>query len=167
MKKVFFFIGFLLVVIGNNISADTLRIKVSESTPIYKRSIVEIPKTSYVEEQVQVPYRCQQDSIDTNSIGIDTIIGGIAGVAIGNQIGKGNGRTVAKIIGGITGASIANNLRGGEKICYRMEFRKIPITHYDEEIEERLIGYKNCGYIGSKKICKKTKTKKKYIYLSY
>ena len=35
-----------------------------------------------------------------NSIGLDTIVGATLGVALGNQIGKGNGRDVAKIAGG-------------------------------------------------------------------
>jgi len=48
---------------------------------------------------------------DNNSIGLDTIVGATLGVAIGNQIGKGNGRDVAKVAGGLLGASIANNSR--------------------------------------------------------
>ncbi len=167
MKKI------ILVVIGlvfvtSNIFADTIRVRVTESTPIYKRSIVQIPHTTYQEEQVQVPYQCRQNNVNTNSIGVDTIIGTIAGVAIGNQIGRGNGRTVAKIVGGITGATIANNMRqDSTKTCYRIEFRKIPQTTYSDEVEERLVGYKICGYLGGRKICKRTSTKQRYIYLNY
>jgi len=167
MKKIILvFIG--LIFVTSNIFADTIRIRVTDSTPIYKRSIVQIPHTTYQEEQVQVPYQCQQNNVNTNSIGVDTIIGAIAGVAIGNQIGRGNGRTVAKIVGGITGASIANNMRqGNTKTCYRIEFRKIPKTTYGEEVEDRLVGYKICGYLGDRKICKTTHTKQRYIYLNY
>jgi len=46
-----------------------------------------------------------------NSIGLDTIVGATLGIALGNQIGKGNGRDVAKIAGGLLGASIANGSR--------------------------------------------------------
>lgn len=49
-----------------------------------------------------------------NSIGLDTIIGGVAGVALGNQIGSGNGRTVAKVAGGLIGAGIANGMRDND-----------------------------------------------------
>ncbi|MFY9089071.1 glycine zipper 2TM domain-containing protein [Arcobacter aquimarinus] len=48
---------------------------------------------------------------NNNSIGLDTLVGATIGVAIGNQIGDGNGRDVAKIAGGLLGAAIANNSR--------------------------------------------------------
>ena len=48
---------------------------------------------------------------DNNSIGLDTLVGATLGVAIGNQIGKGNGKDVARVAGGLLGASIANNSR--------------------------------------------------------
>ena len=48
---------------------------------------------------------------DNNSIGLDTVVGATLGVAIGNQIGKGNGKDVARVAGGLLGASIANNSR--------------------------------------------------------
>lgn len=46
-----------------------------------------------------------------NSIGLDTLVGATIGVAIGNQVGKGNGRDVAKVAGGLLGAGIANSSR--------------------------------------------------------
>ena len=46
-----------------------------------------------------------------NSIGLDTIVGATLGVAIGNQIGRGNGKDVARVAGGLIGAGIANNSR--------------------------------------------------------
>ena len=48
---------------------------------------------------------------NNNTIGLDTIVGATLGVAIGNQIGKGNGKDVARVAGGLIGASIANNSR--------------------------------------------------------
>ena len=46
---------------------------------------------------------------DNNSIGLDTVVGATIGVAIGNQIGKGNGKDVARVAGGLLGAAVANN----------------------------------------------------------
>lgn len=46
-----------------------------------------------------------------NSIGLDTLVGATIGVAIGNQIGGGNGRDVARVAGGLLGATIANSTR--------------------------------------------------------
>ena len=48
---------------------------------------------------------------DNNSIGLDTLVGATIGVAIGNQIGRGNGKDVARVAGGLIGAGIANNSR--------------------------------------------------------
>ena len=48
---------------------------------------------------------------DNNSIGLDTLVGATIGVAIGNQIGGGNGRDVARVAGGLLGAAVANGTR--------------------------------------------------------
>lgn len=48
---------------------------------------------------------------DNNTIGLDTVVGATLGVAIGNQIGRGNGKDVARVAGGLLGAAIANNSR--------------------------------------------------------
>ena len=48
---------------------------------------------------------------DNNSIGLDTLVGATIGVAIGNQVGKGNGRDVARVAGGLLGAAVANGTR--------------------------------------------------------
>ena len=167
MKKISIFMLFVAFAFSS-VYAESLSVKVTESTPIYKRSLVQVPHTEYIEQQVQVPYRCNVRQADKNSIGLDTIIGTVAGVVIGNQIGRGNGRTAAKIVGGIGGGYIANNMRENTSdTCYRMEFRSIPKTTYSEEVQDRLIGYKNCGYVGNRKICKRTKSKQSYIYLHY
>ncbi len=54
---------------------------------------------------------------NNNSIGLDTIVGATIGVVIGNQIGNGNGKDVARVAGGLLGATIANNSR--ESRVYR------------------------------------------------
>lgn len=60
---------------------------------------------------------------NTNSIGLDTLIGGVAGVAIGNQIGKGSGRDTAKVVGGVGGALFVNNMRTNCKTVYEKVLR--------------------------------------------
>lgn len=65
---------------------------------------------------------------DNNSIGLDTVVGATLGVAIGNQIGSGNGKDVAKVAGGLLGAVIANNSRN-----------TAPTTYYNNN-------YPNSGY---------------------
>ena len=48
---------------------------------------------------------------NNNDIGLDTIVGATIGVAIGNQIGRGNGKDVARVAGGLIGATVANSTR--------------------------------------------------------
>ena len=48
---------------------------------------------------------------DNNSICLDTLVGATIGVAIGNQVGKGNGRDVARVAGGLLCAAVANGTR--------------------------------------------------------
>lgn len=96
-------------------------VKVNYSKPVYETIEEVIPHKHdshcYEEYQVKTPrYSNNRSYKDENSIGVDTIIGATAGVIIGNQIGRGNGRDAAKIIGGILGATVANSMRNYEKI---------------------------------------------------
>ncbi|WP_323664977.1 glycine zipper 2TM domain-containing protein [Aliarcobacter butzleri] len=69
---------------------------------------------------------------DNNSIGLDTVVGATLGVAIGNQIGSGNRKDVAKVAGGLLGAVIANNSRN-----------TAPTTYYNNNYPNN--GYSNGG----------------------
>lgn len=84
--------------------------KVMKSEPIYEYIYETKSNQECYEEQIKVPQR-RANSFNSNSIGLDTIIGATTGVIVGNQIGKGNGRTAAKIIGGILGGAVANKMR--------------------------------------------------------
>lgn len=124
--------------------------------------VVHVPvidyEPNYIQESRKVPVKnCYQvpmvrghnDSYrekDTNSIGVDTLIGAVAGVAIGNQIGHGNGRDAAKIVGGIGGAMVANNLRDEpQRFSDRRESHMVEKceTQYTYERENVISGYKN------------------------
>jgi hypothetical protein len=84
-----------------------------------------------------------------NNIGLDTIVGGTIGVILGNQIGKGNGKTAAKIVGGLLGASIANNSRHDNSYAQNTGYTKQYDSHnrYKKHKKRRkqkvLVGYKN------------------------
>lgn len=146
--------------------AGSIKVKVTESTEIYNQMEVNVPQTEYIEEEVQVPYPCGR-SRDTNSIGLDTLIGAGIGIALGNQIGKGNGRDAAKVIGGLGGAYTANNMRGGAETCYRTETRTRKVTSYVKEYRDTFVGFRNCGYINGEKICVKSKHRQRFIHLNY
>ena len=116
--------------------------------------------------QVKVREDCYQDTVevdvpcgrqqDTNSIGIDTIIGATLGIVVGNQIGKGNGRDAAKVIGGLLGATVANNSREGSSNCKSYETINICNPIYEYRTVNKVIGWKNCVYIDEERYCKQT-----------
>ena len=99
----------------------TEEVRVDYSKPVYETIEKVIPhkyhQSCFEEYELRKPrHHTRREVEDENNIGLDTIIGATAGVIIGNQIGKGNGRTAAKIIGGIVGAGVANSMRNYEKI---------------------------------------------------
>jgi hypothetical protein len=53
-----------------------------------------------------------------NELGLDTLVGATLGVVVGNQIGKGTGKDVARVAGGLLGATIANNTRDSRNNNY-------------------------------------------------
>jgi len=157
MKK----IVLILAVIATVAQAD--KVRVEESTAITK------PYT----EKVQVYEQCYDDTVeinvdcgqrDTNSIGIDTLIGAGLGIALGNQIGSGRGKAAAKVGGGLIGAYTANNMRegaGGDCKSYETIRKCNPI--YDFRTVEKVVGYNNCAYIDGQKYCKRTKRPLKWL----
>lgn len=153
-------LSLLATLLAQGASAAT-RVKVTQSTPITK------PFT----QKVQTGQQCYQDTVevatdcgtsDMNSIGLDTIIGGVAGVVLGNQIGHGTGRDVAKVIGGIGGALGANALRS-DKSCktYKTIDRCEP--KYSYVTENRVVGYNNCANYKGQEYCIQTPNKLSYI----
>ncbi|MFO1269430.1 MAG: glycine zipper 2TM domain-containing protein [Rubrivivax sp.] len=42
--------------------------------------------------------------------GVGIVAGGLAGIVVGNQIGKGNGKTLAKVAGAAGGAYLGNKI---------------------------------------------------------
>ena len=138
------------------------RIRVTEHVKITK------PYTT----QVKVGEDCYQDTVevnvpcnkqDTNSIGIDTIIGATLGIAVGNQIGKGKGRDAAKVIGGFLGATIANDQRRGIGNCKSYETINICNPRYEYRTVNKIVGWKNCVYIDGQRYCKQTTKKVKWL----
>lgn len=129
-------------------------VKVTEVTEITKpfTKKVKVGETCY-EDTIEVDVQCPDT--DTNSIGIDTIVGAVIGIAIGNQIGSGSGKDAAKIIGGIGGAHIANQNRN--KGCKSYETVKRCVPKYEYQTEYKTVGYNNCAIIDGVKYCKQTK----------
>lgn len=123
-------------------------------------------------DKVQVGEQCYEDTVevkvncgaDTNSIGLDTLVGATIGVVIGNQIGRGNGRDAAKIIGGLVGAGTANNMRNKGCTSYETVTKCTP--KYEYKTYHKTIGWNNCAMIDGKEYCKQTKTPIQYLHVT-
>jgi uncharacterized protein YcfJ len=78
-----------------------------------------------------------------------TLLGGIIGAAVGNQIGHGDGRRAATAAGAVIGAAIGNN-QAQRRVSGYSETRARDVercsTRYEERYEERIDGY-NVTYV--------------------
>ncbi len=126
-------------------------VRVTQSRPVYE-SVVE--RTPYEEcRNIRVPI--QNSGVNE---GLGTFIGGVAGGILGNQVGGGNGKTVATIGGAILGSAVGNKLsrqNGG----VRYENRRECDTRYREVNRRVLKGYENIGYYNGQRIVKFADTK--------
>lgn len=114
MKKIFLATALLVSSLLANEDYFYDYAQVSYSKPVYENVRVHSKhkhNASCYEEYRVHKRRHNSSYVDSNSIGIDTIIGLASGVAIGHQIGKGRGKVAAKVIGGLLGAKVANSMR--------------------------------------------------------
>jgi len=135
--------------------------KVISSTPITKEITKRVRVGDEIRDRVvnkRVP--CQNRS-ETNSIGLDTIIGTVAGIAIGNQFH--NHKDAAKVIGGLGGGYLANQMRNSGGDCYEQRVIQDVIPKYDTITESIITGYNNCVEVDGKKLCKESKKRRKYL----
>lgn len=101
----------ILGLVGLSAHAETAR--VLSSNPVFE--------TGYSQQQVcdqvqsggyghQQPQQQQQAGI--GGVGMGTIIGGVAGALLGNQVGGGNGKVAATAIGAVVGSQVGQNMQG-------------------------------------------------------
>lgn len=100
-------------------------------------------------EQISVPYQeCYDESAPARAYPRSgerayggSIIGGITGALVGNQIGRGQGREAATAVGAITGAIIGDRVQN-QRIDNHWEPRTIRRCQDLERWENRLTGYR-------------------------
>jgi len=136
---------------NENEYVEIMKIPVIKTEPNYVSEEIKKPVERCFDHEVREQRIERHETKDTNSIGIDTVIGGVAGVAIGNQIGHGSGKDAAKVVGGIGGAVIANNLRDSkpnyEERGNERRVEKRCEIEYVITREDRVVGYKNFFYL--------------------
>jgi uncharacterized protein YcfJ len=158
MKVISLFFMMMFVALSDSL---VTKVRVIESSPVYKTISEQTPYQECGEHDVRVRVDCgygHRSHYRDQRIGVDTLIGATIGVIAGNQIGGGNGRDAAKILGGIGGAIIANKMRHGhgDRSCYENRSEQRCETRYRTSTQERVVGYNNCGFINGQKICKRS-----------
>lgn len=82
-------------------------------SPVHATEMARVVNKVVLQEQVAVPRRvCRDEAVTTpgRTSGAGAALGAVAGGAVGNQIGGGNGRAAATAIGLIGGAMLGNSI---------------------------------------------------------
>lgn len=108
------------------------RARVISATPEYDR--VNVPRQECYDE-----YQPQQ-AYGERSYG-GSVIGGITGALVGNQIGRGHGKEAATAIGGITGAIVGDRLQN-QNIDDNRGSRSVRRCRDIDRWENRIAGYR-------------------------
>jgi uncharacterized protein YcfJ len=155
-----------MVALGALVTVNAKSIKVEEQIAITKpfTKKVKVGEKCY-DQTIESIVNCQGHE-ETNSVGLDTIIGGVLGVAVGNQFGKGTGNDVAKVVGGLTGMHIANQDRNNQKCkSYREVTKCDPV--YEYQTKELTVGYRNCATYMGQRVCKETNQPLDYLEVTH
>jgi outer membrane lipoprotein SlyB len=89
--------------------------------------------------------QCTQISSPSDNSGVGTVLGGIAGGIIGNQVGRGDGNTAATVAGAVIGGMVGNRIgqdQANNEI--RQQCTNVPVPRQVGEIVTIL--YKNKVY---------------------
>jgi len=108
--------------------ADVLRVD-----PVYTDVQSSRPREECFEEEVGV-----RDTRGNNAAG--TILGAIVGGALGNQVGKGDGRKAATIAGAVVGGAVGNNVARRDD-AYGAQTETRCSTVNEMYTERRIVGY--------------------------
>ncbi|MBX3698742.1 MAG: glycine zipper 2TM domain-containing protein [Dokdonella sp.] len=108
--------------------ADVLRVD-----PVYENVVSERPREECYDTEVE-----RRDTRGNNGAG--TVIGAIVGGALGNQVGKGDGRKAATVAGALIGGAIGNNAaRRDDRYYGEPETRCRTVS--ERYSERRIVGY--------------------------
>jgi uncharacterized protein YcfJ len=162
MKKIAIILTTAILALQANSFTITDEVKVKSSKPIYKTITKRIPYQECWDESV--PVRRSSGNYN-NNYPIGTIIGGVAGGVIGHQVGRGRGKDLATVGGAIIGSIVGFNMsKSQRRDSYRTyETKQRCVTRYNENEEEKFIGYKNIGHYKGKRIIKISNRKLRYI----
>jgi len=164
MKKIITILTLATLALQANSYTITDEARVTHSKPVYKTITKRVPYQECWDESV--PVQRYNNSYNNSSNPLGVVIGGVAGGIIGNQVGKGRGRDLATVGGALIGTMVGHNLsrKNHKRDSYSTyENRQRCVTRYNENNEEKFIGYKNIAKYKGRKIVKISHRKLRYI----
>lgn len=105
-----------------------------------------VERVSMPEQRCHTEYR-QVTREEDRRVG-GSILGGLTGAIVGNQIGRGNGRTAATAVGAITGAVVGDRIQNGqgrETVSEEPVQRCQVVDHYQDRTTGYNVTYKYHG----------------------
>ncbi len=161
MKKTILLLTTAILTLHASSFTMTDEVRVTSSTPIYKTVTKRVPYQECWDESVPV----RRSSGYTDGFPIGTILGGVAGGVLGHQVGGGRGKDFATVGGAIIGSFMGHNMsRNQREDAYTSyETKRRCVTRYNENEEEKFIGYKSIGRYKGKRITKISDTKLRFI----
>lgn len=113
-----------------------------------EQDMARVISSTPIMQQVPVSRQVCQDEVVTRpgqKSGAGALMGTIAGGAVGNAIGEGNGRTAATILGVVGGALLGNNLEGESTPETQTVRRCRPETVYESRVSAYNVVYEFGG----------------------
>lgn len=116
---------------------------VLHSKPVLRYVDVSVPREECWNEAVR--HREERDYTTGR-----TILGGLIGAAVGNQIGRGRGNDAATVVGGLAGAAIGANSARRDRyeedyVTHERRCRTVYETHTEERIDGYDVTYRYAG----------------------
>ena len=166
MKKIITILTLATLALQANSFTITDRARVIKSEPVYKTITKRIPYQECWEENVPMQrYDNQYERRDENPLGL--LIGSIAGGIIGNQVGRGRGKTAATVGGALIGGMVGHNLSKRDRPIRdsytSYENRQRCVTRYTQDQQEKFMGYKNIANYKGRRIVKVSNKRLRYI----
>lgn len=136
----------VLGLVGLSAHAETAR--VLSSNPVFETGYSQqqvcdqVQGGGYGHQGYQQPQQQQQAGI--GGVGMGTIIGGVAGALLGNQVGGGNGKVAATAIGAVVGSQVGQNMQGqgsGPGYSYGNSNGGQPQCRYINQPIQNIVGY--------------------------
>jgi uncharacterized protein YcfJ len=104
------------------------------------REVARVISATPVTQQFTTPQQyCHNETIQVQGqkSGAGALMGAIAGGAIGNNVGGGDGRTAATLLGLVGGAMVGNNIEGESAPVTK----NVPRCQTENVIESRVVGF--------------------------